>query len=112
MLQDHWSSGFSITFIVPTHGCSSCNLAMICQPVLENILFETNGHMHVYSPRQGQETQWGLNFHFKVTDNLVPEKKQRHVLPYMGVAKNVLYKLGLQCVVSPYLEAMFNYSSN
>ena len=36
-----------------TRGCSTCNLALIGRPVLEKMLFENNGLIHVYSHRVG-----------------------------------------------------------
>ena len=45
------------TFVSLPHGCSTCNLALIRQVVLE--MFENNGYIHVYSPGAGADNSLG-----------------------------------------------------
>ena len=46
------------TFFPLPHGCSTCNLALISQVVLEK-MFENNGYIHVYSPGAGADNSLG-----------------------------------------------------
>ena len=49
------------TFVVLAHECSTCNLALIDQALLEKKMCSCNDYKHVYSPGQGQTTPVGKN---------------------------------------------------
>ena len=53
-----WPGPFIQTFFTPSQGGSTWNLALIGQAVLKRKIFENGGHIHVYSPGQGQTTPW------------------------------------------------------
>ena len=52
-------------FVLPTHGCFTCNLALIGQAVMEKTLFENNGHIHVYIPGEGTDNPLGSEVLYK-----------------------------------------------